>query len=165
MKRKEQVFFRQALQPLNNERGFALILALSMLVIMSILGVMALNTATTETSISGNYRTAQMAFETAERAVEYASTRQTIYASLGPGSAPYDLDNTTDQTNIEAGTGFGLEGSDNYVEFQLTTNLPPGSGSDPTYFEARYYIVNVTGQGPNDSKKRIEAQYGRIVPK
>lgn len=150
---------------LDNERGFVLILALVMLLIMSIIGTMSLNTATTETSITGNYRSAQTAFHSAQRAVEYAAANGNIYLSLGPGSAPYDLDNLTDQTNIAAGTDWGLSGTDNFVEFQMTGGLPPGTGSDPTYFEARYYIVNATGAGPGNSVASVETQIGRIVPK
>jgi hypothetical protein len=150
---------------LKDERGFVLILAMAMLLIMSILGTMALNTATTETGISGNYRTAQIAFDSAQRAVEYASTNGNIYLNLGPGSAPYDLDNTTDQTLIAAGSNWGLSGTENFVEFQMAGGLPPGSGSDPTYFEARYYIVNASGEGPANSVAHLEAQIGRIVPK
>ncbi len=135
---------------------------------------MALNTATTEISISGNYRTAQIAFESAQRAVEYAATSGDIYTSLGPGSAPYDLDDNdgdgndgddTDEVNIRAGTDWGLAGTNNFVAFQMAGGLPPGSGSDPTYFEARYYIVNAAGAGPNNSVARVESQIGRIVPK
>lgn len=167
---------RRATSPLKNENGFALILALSMLAIMSLLVSMALNTANMETGISGNYRTAQLAFDSAQRAVEYASTKGDIYTSLGlgPGSAPYDLDDNdgdgndgddTDEVNIKGGTNWGLSGTDNYVAYQMAAAIPPGSGSDPTYFEAHYYIVNVTGAGPRNSLARVEAQVGRIVPK
>lgn len=162
------------LKPLRNQEGFALVLAISMLAVLSVVGVMALNTSTTEIGISGNYRTAQTAFDSAQRALEYATTNGDIYTSLGPGSAPYDLDDNdgdgndgddTDEVNIRAGTDWGLAGTDNSVEFQMAAGLPPGSGSDPTYFEARYYIVDVTGEGPNNSLARIESQVGRIVPK
>jgi Tfp pilus assembly protein PilX len=151
---------------LTNQKGFALVLSLLMLLIMSILGAMTMNSSVLESMVSGNYRTNQVAFDTAQRAVEYSATNGDIYTNLGPGSVAHDLDtNAADQNNINAGTGWGLAGTDNYVAYQLTTNLPPGSGSDPTYFEARYYIINVTGAGPDNARQRIEAQYGRIVPK
>ena len=149
-------------KPLRNADGFALILAISMLAIMSILGVMALNTADTETGISGNYRTAHTAFVSAERALAYASFNGDILDNLSAGS--YDLN--ADDDDIEVGTGWGLDTDvANTIDFQMAGGLPPGSGSDPTYFEARYYIINVTGVGPNNSRARIESQIGRIVPK
>ncbi|OEU69935.1 MAG: hypothetical protein BA864_12825 [Desulfuromonadales bacterium C00003093] len=162
------------LRPLNNQRGMALILAISMLAIMSILGAMALSTSSTEVGLSGNYKTTQLAFYSAQRALEYATTNGDIYASIGTGVI--DLETGDHPTNIIGGTAEGLgifeisgdadEGPlDNKVTHLLTGNLPPGSGSDPTYFEARYYLINVTGEGPRNSIARIESQVGRIVPK
>ena len=156
-------------KPLKNSNGIALILAISMLAILSILGVMALNTADTETAISGNYRTSHMAFVTAERALAYASTNSQILDGLSGGIYNLNDDDYSDTANIEAGTGWGLDDTvNNTVEFQMAGGLPPGSGSDPTYFEARYYVINVSGAdmtGTNNSKARIESQIGRIVPK
>lgn len=167
------------LRPLDNQRGMALIMAMSMLAIMSILGAMALSTSSTEVGLSGNYKTTQLAFYSAQRALEYAMTNGDIYASIGTGVI--DLESTdaamvTHRTNMIAGSAEGLglyqmatdadDGPlDNKVSFQRAGNLPPGSGSDPTYFSARYYIINVAGEGPNNSVARIESQIGRIVPK
>lgn len=166
--------FPSPITPLGNQRGIALILAISMLAIMSVLGAMALSTSSTEIGLSGNYRTNQLAFYSAQRAVEYAMTNGDIYNAIGTGSI--DLETGNHPTNIAGGTadGRGLflaasdtdDGpTDNKVSYQFASSLPPGSGSDPTYFEARYYLINVTGEGPNNSIKAIEAQVGRIVPK
>jgi hypothetical protein len=162
---------------LGNERGTALVLALVMLALMSILGALALSTSTTEVSISGNYRSSQQAFYAAERAVEYAMTNEEIFDSIGMGSI--DLVGDADTTgatatslddhlaNITADTGnSGLDPAGvNQVVYLASGNLPPGTGSDPTYFQARYYIVNVTAQGPNGTSARVESQVARIVPK
>lgn len=152
-------------RPVRNQDGIALILAISMLAIMSGLGMMALSTTDTELNLSGNFRTSQMAFFSAQRAVEYAMTNGDIFNVIGTGSV--DLESTEHETNIEAGTGFGLDttASNNTIRHQMTGSLPPGSGSDPTYFESRYYLIDVTGKGPNNSSARVEAQVGRIVPK
>ncbi len=55
-----------------NEKGFALILTMSMLSVLSILGVMVLNTTDTELKITSNSRTNSDAVVAAEMAVEYA---------------------------------------------------------------------------------------------
>jgi len=143
----------------------ALILALVLLTLMSILGALALSTSTTESGISGNYRASQQAFYAAERAVEYASTSESIYETIGTGSA--DLNAGAHPTNIAAGTGnSGLKsGATNQVSYLTAGALPPGSGSDPTYFAARYYIITVTGDGPNNATTRVESQVARVVPK
>jgi len=165
------------LRTLGSERGTALVLALVMLALMSILGALALNTSTTEVSISGNYRSSQQAFYAAERAVEYAMTNEEIFDTIGTGSidlvADADTTNATATTlddhlaNIDAATGnSGLDpGGVNQVTYLTSGALPPGTGSDPTYFQSRYYIINVTSQGPGGTSTRVESQVARIVPK
>jgi hypothetical protein len=165
-------FFRHS--PLQDERGTALILTLVMLTLMSILGVLALSTSTSEIGISSNYKTSQEAFYAAERAVEYAMTNQDIY-DRPTADFPVSLTNndtavdTAHEANIAVGTGSrrsGLQdGAVNQVEYIGSGPLPPGSGSDPTYFQSRFYAIDVTGQGPGNASVRVEAQVARIVPK
>jgi hypothetical protein len=147
------------------ESGMILVLAMSMLFIMSIIGVMALNTSSTELGISGNHKSSQEAFYAADRGVEYGMTRGDIYETIGLSSV--DLESGDHKTKISAGlSGSGLKtGADNHVTFLTSGNLPPGSGSDPTYFQARYYVIGVTGQGPKNTESRIECEVARIVPK
>jgi type IV pilus assembly protein PilX len=59
----------------SGQSGMILVLAMSMLFIMSIIGVMALNTSSTEIGISGNHKSSQEAFYAADRAVEYEVAR------------------------------------------------------------------------------------------
>jgi hypothetical protein len=147
--------------PLKNEKGVALILALVMLAVMSILGAMALSTSTSDLAISGNYRATQQAFYSADRAVEYAMTNGAIYSAIGTGEVPldqYNSDLTVDGHGLQTGAG-------NEVQYLTRGPLPLGTGSDPTYFESRYYIISVTGSGPGNASARIENQIARIVPK
>ena len=122
---------------LDNQRGTALVLALVMLALMSILGVMSLTTSTTEVGISGNYRSSQQAFYAADRAVEYAMTNEQIFDSIGTGTidliADADTTNATATTNddhitnIAAETGnSGLQaGGANQVTYLTSGALPP----------------------------------------
>jgi hypothetical protein len=160
---------------LQNERGIALVFTLLMLTLMSILGVLALSTATSEIGISSNFKTSQEAFYAAERGVEYAITNQNIYdrpiADFPVNLSNNDVSVDTDhETNIAVGTGYGRsglqdDGAVNQVEYIGSGPLPPGSGSDPTYFQSRFYAIDVTGQGPGNASVRVEAQVARIVPK
>jgi type IV pilus assembly protein PilX len=149
------------------QSGMILVLAMSMLFIMSIIGIMALNTSSTEIGISGNHKSSQEAFFAADRAVEYGMTSGDIYLKIGTGTVDLDDDDVDHATSIAAGlSGSGLKaGADNHVTFLTSGSLPPGSGSDPTYFQARYYIIGVTGQGPKNTESRIEAEVARVVPK
>lgn len=172
--RQLQKAFLKVKAPLDNESGIALVLAMGMLVIMSIIGALSLSTSSTELGLSGNYKTSQLAFYSAQRAVEYSMTHGDIYSAIGTSSI--DLETGDHPANIAGGTNEAMgiyqhptdadDGpEDNKVTFMAAGGLPPGSGSDPTYFEARYYIVNVSGEGPNRSIARVETQIGRIVPK
>lgn len=150
-----------------NQRGAALILVLAVLTVMAILGALALSTTNTELGITRNFRSSQEAFYAAERALEYASVAGNIYESVGVG-APVALSNA-DAAMIAVGGGVAASGLDtsatNEVGYLASGPLPIGSGSDATLFEMRYYRVSVTGQGPDGSTARVEAQVGRLVPK
>ena len=165
MKREHQALcftIRRALdKSLNNQDGAVLILSLVMLAIMSIFGAMALRTSTTDLKISSNYRASQEAFYAAERAVDYAMTNGAIYSSIGLGE--YSLDG--DNGDITVGAGGLKLGTGSKVKYLTSGDLPPGSGSDPTYFQSRYYFISVTAEGPNNSAARLESQVARIVPK
>jgi PilX N-terminal len=152
----------------------ALILALIMLTLMSLLGALALSTSTSELGISSNYKSSQEAFYAAERGLEYATTSQAIY-DHSLNDFPISLTNndpsvdTADEANIAVGTGSRrsglLDGAVNQVDYIGSGGLPPGSGSDPTYFQSRFYAIDVTGQGPANAAVRVQAQIARIVPK
>lgn len=153
---------------LRDQKGMALILTLVLLAVMSILGAMAISNSTSELGISSNFRSAQESFYGAERAVEYAMTDWSIYNSIGTGNVPLN----PLASNINVAHHGGLKTTDNdgnainnEVRYLTAGALPPGSGSDPTYFQSRYYVISVTGEGPNNATTRIEAQVARIVPK
>lgn len=57
---------------LNNEQGFVLITAIMMLVVLMVIGIAATNTTTIELQISGNDKSAQMAFYGADAGNELA---------------------------------------------------------------------------------------------
>jgi type IV pilus assembly protein PilX len=152
---------------LGDQKGTALVLALAILAVMSILGALALSTTNTELGITRNYRSSQEAFYAAERAQEYASVAGHIYSTIGVG-APVGL-NTDDANKIAVDHGTYTTGLDtdatNEVGYLTSGPLPPSSGSDATLFELRYYRVSVTGKGPDGAIARVESQIGRLVPK
>ena len=60
---------------IKNQKGFVLILTMVMLAVLSILGVMVLNSTDTELSITTNYRQSSEAFTAAELVMAYAQDR------------------------------------------------------------------------------------------
>lgn len=154
--------------PLGNQRGTALIIALGMLSIMTVIGMMAMATSDTEISISGNYRSLQESFFAADRAVVYSGTNPDIYL----GSAAIDLfANTTHKDNIQVGfSGLDPTAAGTHIATPLGTGPPPlGSVSDAGMFEAHYLTINATGAFPtnipNPARTEVETQVARIVPK
>ena len=74
------------IKTIDNERGMALVLALIVMFLMSLLGTMLIANSTSETKGAMNYRMKQDSFYAAERAIEYARTDVNVYGSIGSGS-------------------------------------------------------------------------------
>lgn len=172
---------------LENENGSALIIALLLLAIMSVLGTILMSTATTEIQLSGNYRNTQESFYTADRTIDYSMQS----ASGGAGVVDLYLDqNTTVATSPVHRTLIAMgqsdlesidENGDGTRDVSITTDdrnsvayigsgAPPvGSGSDASLFLARNYAINAVGIFPlnvtNPSRTELRSQFAKIVPK
>lgn len=144
---------------LSDQRGIALILALSMLVILSLLGALALSVSTTDVQISGNLKNSQNSFFAAEAAVEYAMGNADIIQSTGVT----DLDGVDHRENLKLDTNAANE----------VVSLGPGELPDSLSsrfgrekFGGAYYTISVTGVGVNErSQTKIEAQQVRVYQK
>lgn len=143
--------------PSGREAGFALVLALVVLFLMSLLGTILFTTSTTEVQISRNFSTRQGAFFAAERGLEYAVSDGGIYSAIGTGSVSIPLTGVSLQIDNTDANGT--------VEYLSGGNPPRGSGVDITQFQANYFVTNVTGTGQGNSQVELEANVARIVPK
>jgi len=171
--------------PLANEHGMALIIAISLLAIMSILGAVLMSSSTHEIQSSGNFRNKQESFYTADRAVEYAMQR----AATTSGTVDLYQDSDTSvspsvlhRDRIQIGNT-GLEPStvdltnadpeqwdDRNSSIYIGSGPPPvGSGSDAAIFIARTYRITTVGISPlsasNPARTQMRAQIAKIVPK
>lgn len=153
---------RRAKRPVGNERGAALIMAIIMLVILSVLGSVVLMSSDSEMKVSGNYQAAKQTFWVADRAVEYATSRDMLM-SMGVGTV-LNLTAAPHKARIEAaGGGILTEGTitDRGVG-GMPTALAGAYGSD---FGANYYQVSTTAQQTSDANSpavRIETTIVRI---
>lgn len=133
---------------LNKEQGSALLIAMIMLVVLTVIGAATMNTATTEVIISGNYRTMKECFYNTEGPIEYAIKQADIYKAIGGDvigastAIPLGADNVSSAalginifSNVTAGT----------VTYIRDGNAITGSGSSG---RARYYRIDVAGSGP-----------------
>lgn len=149
---------------LRDQRGFALILALSMLAILSILGAMVLSNSGTDISVTTNFQGTQQAFYAVDRAVEYGTSRSLLLAMPSMGSI--DLATGAHKVNIDqggdadAGSGEIIAGTvGDLGPGDIPTKLSAIYGSD---FGANFYRVSGTGLGPNNSQVRVEATIIRL---
>jgi type IV pilus assembly protein PilX len=154
----------KALARLADQRGVALILALSMLVILSLLGALALSVSTTDIKLSGNLKNQQNAFFAAEAAVEYAMGNVDIVQSTGTT----DLNSGDHPSRLSMG-GTKLDPNTTNQVDSLGAGELPDSLADRfgrEKFGGAYYTISVTGLGVNErSQARIEAERVRIYQK
>jgi len=161
--------------PLDNERGIALIVAISLLAVMSILGVMLLSASTSEIQLSGNFRNTQEAFYAADRAVEYATqgvaqgeTTVDLYNDSDASAVPHRNRVTVGLTGLEP-SAVSTADDRNSVTYIGSGPPPLGGGSDAGDFVAHNYAISVVGVSPtssaNPSRSTLRAQVAKIVPK
>ncbi|MFA5516404.1 MAG: pilus assembly PilX N-terminal domain-containing protein [Desulfuromonadales bacterium] len=126
---------------LGNEKGFALILAIAMLAILSILGAVALTTSSTEFRITGNYQKDKQTFYAGDRAVEYATNREMLITMGSSVNLMVD-DSEAHKNRINAGGGGNLVSG-------LVTDLGPSDlpaklkGAYGSDFGANLYHITV----------------------
>lgn len=112
----------------NGQRGMALILAIAMLLILSILGTVVLDVANRGVRESGKLNPENQAFFTADRAVEYGLSSSLLDALAVPGDAT-DLTATAHKTLILSSSREELLSG--RVEYLGVTALPASFLSSP----------------------------------
>lgn len=160
---------RVATRRAGKERGSALILAIAMLAILSILGSIALMTSDTEMKVTGNYQAAKQTFWSADRAVEYATSRNILMTmgnsvNLVSGTIVVGGVTKTHKELIDAAGGGFLRGG-------VVTDLGSGplptklAGTYGTDFGANYYQVSVEARQRDDDTSaavRVDTTIVRI---
>lgn len=153
-----------------NQRGAALIVAISLLAIMSILGTILISSTTTEISLTSNTRNHIRAFNTADRAIEYAMQRATLTTAATDLYVDADAGGTLHRDYIDLGNAV-LEPvvGENTVEFVGSGPPPPGFASDAGEFKANFHLIKVVAIAPDTatypSRVTIKSQIAKIVPK
>ncbi len=166
---------------IHKQQGSALIVALSILMVLTILGVSAMRTASLEEKLSGNIRDRQIAFEAAEAALRAAETFIStgvndtsfngtggLYAKRGTNAEAWTTaDWSTDAFDVTAYTG-DVARSPRYiiqlVDSQYGSDVSPIAGIEYEKKYVTYNIYQITTQGfgvsPN-SQVMIQGYYAR----
>ncbi len=153
------------------ERGVALIIALVMLILLTILGAWVLNSSSTDLHISGNYRNNQQAFYAGDAAINYLTNTNTLTTAyvgmVGSntycfGPSPCHPDAALTMSTVSQATGT--------IEFLRSGPLPAGSiyDADVDYngnpkFHGLYFSVEASGTGANNAQAVIEAGVVQVV--
>jgi hypothetical protein len=144
-----------------NEKGSVLLVALIMLALLSLIGVAATRTTSTELQIAGNEKFQKIAFYTAEAGRGYVVRSPNLY-----GADNITLDNKINfpddaDPSVKQTLG-GAQAFNGDVEYLGSFNAPRGSGFEAGKFLAHKYRMTCNGYGPSDSTRQIEAGFYRI---
>ena len=148
---------------LKNESGVALVLALVMIVILTLIGLASTYTSTLEMKLSGNKRGSTDAFYAADSGV------QVVVANVENFSLPgkyvdNKYDPFTDPSNPNPTKAKVL------IQYDTTQEgSPRGSGFSALNFEFRHFVIDSTGRdqmelGLIKSACTIEEKVVRLVP-
>ena len=141
---------------IGNEKGAVLVIALMLLAVLTVLGVAALNTTTTEIRISGNEKVYKQAFYTAEAGIAYALERGVAFFPENQVGAvvaiPADLAAAAPGVTL-ASTDFG--GSPRRVEVRATGTVAGGGVSTIV----AGLISVLTGKQQGSSNSPLESSY------
>ena len=147
----------------NNQNGMAIVSVLMVLALITIAGLMATRTSSTEVQISTSDQMYKISFYAAEAARAYVMYNADLYGSqnIDSGSGlnfPNDADPLAEQLLV-AGSNQSYNGQVDY----LNASLPPrGSGYQVGKFKAHVYEMTCTGHGPRNSSTTIQAGFYRI---
>lgn len=140
------------------QRGAALIVGLVLLMVLTVLGISGMNTATLELTMAGNAQFGQDAFQAAETGIDLVLARRTF--STVPGSPG----------NIIAPTplGDGTYTTQAVTNFMDTTDVPDiafsggvgGGGS----VQAFHFDVQSVGIGPRNARSTHNQSFYVIGP-
>ena len=136
---------------LRNQRGIALIVALMILLVLTLIGISAITTTTFENRISGNERAGNNAFYAAEAGIEVGLNRLPVVSSFS---------GTVGDANYQSGTLSDI--TPKSLAYLGKTIIPEGQSIETN--EAELYQINATGTYIG-ARKEIEAQVNYFHPK
>lgn len=147
----------------NNQDGFAIVAALMVLALITIIGVMSIRTSNTDVGISVNTEIYNRSFYAAEAARAFVRNNSDLYGSnnitTGTPVAFPDAANPTQTQPIILGSVETFNGAVEYLD----SSVPPrGSGFQVGKFRAHVYRMTCNGNGPRNASTQVEAGFYRV---
>jgi hypothetical protein len=146
----------------HNQNGFAIITVIFVLALITLSGVMVIQTTNNELQISTNDQINKISFYAAEAARTYVVFNGDLHNSknMEPGiPVSFPDDDPTIIQPIDADSSQSFNGM---VEYISSAVPPRGSGYNAEKFQAHRYRMICNGYGPRNSQTRIEAGFFRI---
>ena len=142
---------------LNNEQGSVLIASLLTLALLTLIGIGAISTTTSDMHVSGNEKSYKLAFYAAEAARGYVAASPALYGpnNITVGGKVYLPNNADDSL----GSTQNFSGD---VEYIGSSAPPRGSGFQVGKFKAHRYAMTISGHAILDAESEIEAGFYRI---
>ena len=148
---------------LNNEQGSVLIVSLLTLALLTLLGVAATTTTTSDMHVSGNEKSYKLAFYAAEAGRGYVAASPALYgpSNITVGGNLYFPNNgdPSEEYSLGASPSQSFHGD---VEYIGATPPPRGSGFQVGKFKAHRYAMTIAGHATLDAESEIEAGFYRI---
>ena len=142
---------------LRNQKGAALIIALLMLLVLTLIGINAINTTTFEANIAGNERIGTEAFYVSEGGVQVGLNKL-------PDDTPIGRTKVGEDSYYWGGTPKD-KGNPKPIQFVGNVWMPGFQvpGSEPTPGEFLRYQINATGESFGATKEvEVQVRYGPV---
>jgi hypothetical protein len=147
----------------DNQNGFAIIIVVSVLALITLVGIMATRTTSTELQIATSDEIYKISFYAAEASRAYVINNGDLYgaANIDPGN-PIGFPDDSDINLIQALDSGSRQFFGGTVEYLSSSTPPRGAGFQAGKFRSHVYQMMCTGYGPRNSETTIEVGFYRI---
>jgi hypothetical protein len=146
---------------IRNEKGSMIVVVIMILALLTLVGMTAISTTSTEQQIAVSEQIHKMAFYAAEAGRGYVSRNSDLYYedNVTVGESRSFPDTADAAVEFDLST---LQSFNGTIEY-LGSSLPPrGSGFEVGVFRSHRYLIISNGRGPRDAANRVEAGFYRI---
>ncbi len=142
----------------SRQRGASLIIGLVLLLVLSVLAVSTMSSATFGLTMAGNAQYTEQAFQLAETGVEVAINDGPFCAGCGPKATPATA--VTDADGNDLGE---FEASTDYIECTPVVGFSEDYGSADS-FKAYHFQINSTGSSARAARSVHQQDFFLVGP-
>ena len=176
--KEQKVMDKKSNLILRNESGAALVVALLMIVVLSLIGLASSSSSTFEIRLSGNKRGATDAFYSADSGLQsvignvanFTCTQNPTPPALPAELATENIDLKNTNPTFTLPAGYSFRDQPQVTVYHTTaTKVPRGLGLSATAFLYNYYIIDAVGKDQMDfslvkSNCEIREKIVRLIP-